>query len=354
MSIRKKFNKSIKGINSINLDSLSSNSLIEMHKNELAEQEKILYKLDKINDQISVYINENNWNEILLLKEKTKKLKRDFNEIDDHSVKLLAAYEKQFLKESQISLIGSKKKYNLKESFIFVLIIGVLALMLYQFTTPGLPSKAIFNLFIIDTVCCLFFLANFFFELRLAKSKKWYWKKHFIDFITSIPLPPTMNIVRAGRFLRLARLMRLARLTRLLRLVRIVSFFWRGMDQLSEVINVKLMKKSFFYSLILMIAGAVIFSFFENTESSTSDSIWWSFTTLVTGGFADIYNPNTTGGKILTAIIVLSGMVLIGVFTATLTSILIEDDTDDFNDSINHINKKIDKLSIKIDSFINK
>tara|TARA_Y100000746_G_C15114188_1_gene289786 strand:- start:86 stop:466 length:381 start_codon:yes stop_codon:yes gene_type:complete len=126
------------------------------------------------------------------------------------------------------------------------------------------------------------------------------------------------------------------------------------MDQLSEVVNVKLMKKSFIYSLILMIAGAVIFSFFENTGSNTTDSIWWSFSTLVTGGFADIYNPNTIGGKILTAIIVLSGMVLIGVFTATLTSILIEDDTDDFNNSIHQIDKKIDKLNTKIDSFISK
>tara|TARA_B100001250_G_scaffold374835_1_gene361946 strand:- start:206 stop:1270 length:1065 start_codon:yes stop_codon:yes gene_type:complete len=354
MKIRSKFNKIIKSINSININSLSSNSIKKMHNNELAVQEKILYKIDKINDEISICVNNNDWNRILELKEKTKKLKRDFNEVDDHSAKLWSGYQKQFLRESQISLIGSKKKYNIKESFIFVLIIGVLLMMLYQFMTPGLASKAILYFFIIDTFCCFIFLVNFFFELNLAQSKKWYWKKHFIDFITSIPLPPTMNIVRAGRFLRLARLMRLARLSRLLRLLRIISFFWRGMDQLSEVVNVKLMKKSFIYSLILMIAGAVIFSFFENTGSNTTDSIWWSFSTLVTGGFADIYNPNTIGGKILTAIIVLSGMVLIGVFTATLTSILIEDDTDDFNNSINQIDKKIDKLNTKIDSFINR
>ena len=61
-------------------------------------------------------------------------------------------------------------------------------------------------------------------------------------------------------------------------------------------------------------------------EGTFIESLWWSFTTLVTGGFADIHNPSTMGGKILTVMLVIGGMVLVGVFTATLTSVLVKDD----------------------------
>ena len=47
---------------------------------------------------------------------------------------------------------------------------------------------------------------------------------------------------------------------------------------------------------------------------------------MVTGGFADIHNPTSVVGKVLTVMLVIGGMVLVGVFTATLTSVLVRDD----------------------------
>ena len=44
-----------------------------------------------------------------------------------------------------------------------------------------------------------------------------------------------------------------------------------------------------------MILGAIIIQIGEGENSSSvgsfAESMWWSFTTVVTGGFADIYNP---------------------------------------------------------------
>jgi uncharacterized membrane protein (DUF106 family) len=57
--------------------------------------------------------------------------------------------------------------------------------------------------------------------------------------------------------------------------------------------------------------------------------MWWSFTTVVTGGFADIYNPETTGGRFLTVLLIVSGMIIVGVFTATLTSLYVEEGTEE-------------------------
>ena len=105
-------------------------------------------------------------------------------------------------------------------------------------------------------------------------------------------------------------------------------FLWRGMDHLSSVMDVKLLKRSLFYGIIALVLGALLFMTFEQVQTGKSfgSSLWWSFTTLVTGGFADIHNPTSIGGKILTVVLVIGGMVLVGVFTATLTSILVRDD----------------------------
>ena len=103
---------------------------------------------------------------------------------------------------------------------------------------PTFKKEILWAFWITDTICCLLFLWNFFFELRLAESKKWYWKRHWVDFLTSIPLPPLhllveatdgINAIRAGRVLRVLRFLRT------IRIVRMFLYFWRGLDHLSTV-----------------------------------------------------------------------------------------------------------------------
>ena len=195
---------------------------------------------------------------------------------------------------------------------------------------PHFAVSTLWIFWIIDVICCGLFMANFVFEHRLADSKKWYWKNNWIDFITSIPLPPVQVIAASGDLgvVRLGRLLRAVRILRALRLFRIGLFFWRGMDHLSSTLDVRLLKRSFLYGLLSLVFGACIFMGLERLESGSGfwPSLWWSFTTLVTGGYADIHNPQTASGKILTVFLVITGMVLVGVFTATLTSVLVKDE----------------------------
>ncbi len=194
---------------------------------------------------------------------------------------------------------------------------------------PHFSVGTLWIFWIIDVVCCTIFMANFVFECRLAASKKWYWKNNWIDFITSIPLPPVQVIAVSGDIgvVRLGRLLRAVRILRALRLMRIGLFFWRGMDHLSTTLDVRLLKRSLLYGLLSLVFGACVFMGLEHMESGSGfwESLWWSFTTLVTGGYADIHNPETASGRILTVFLVITGMVLVGVFTATLTSILVKD-----------------------------
>ena len=107
----------------------------------------------------------------------------------------------------------------------------------------------------------------------LAESKKWYWKHNWIDFITSIPLPP-VQVIAASQvgdlgIVRLGRLLRAVRILRALRLFRIALFFWRGMDHLSTTLDVRLLKRSLLYGLLSLVFGAFIFMGLERMESGS-------------------------------------------------------------------------------------
>ena len=225
---------------------------------------------------------------------------------------------------------------------------------------PHFSVATLWILWIIDVVCCTIFMANFVFEYKLADSKKWYWKNNWIDFITSIPLPPVQVIAASGDIgvVRLGRLLRAVRILRALRLMRIGLFFWRGMDHLSTTLDVRLLKRSLLYGLLSLVFGACVFMFLEHMESGSGfwESLWWSFTTLVTGGYADIHNPETASGRILTVFLVITGMVLVGVFTATLTSILVkEEDTiqaeeiDEQTAIVSRIRKDVEATNQRLD-----
>jgi hypothetical protein len=219
---------------------------------------------------------------------------------------------------------------------------------------PMLSERVSGWLWAIDSACCLVFLCNFFFELRLADSKRWYWKTHIIDFVTSIPLPPAQLVValgfggpdqfRAGRILRVVRM---------LRALRIVLIAWRGLDNLAEVFDVRLMKKTIIGAMTVLTIGGFLITMFgergpnyQNVDGFTA-GLWWSFATMVTGDVPGIYNPHTTSGRLLVVFLVVAGMVLVSVFTATLTSILVGKDERHRevlqNDLISHIKSEGEK-----------
>ncbi len=73
-------------------------------------------------------------------------------------------------------------------------------------------------------------------------------------------------------------------------------------------------------SLILL--GAIGMSVFE-PETSFSSAIWWSVVTLTTVGYGDI-SPTTLGGRLIGILIMFCGIGVLGIFSATVASVLVE------------------------------
>jgi len=72
---------------------------------------------------------------------------------------------------------------------------------------------------------------------------------------------------------------------------------------------------------------------------------------VVTGGFGDIYNPATGSGRALTVLLIITGMILAGVFTATLTTLMTGEENEEFNimqQNLEERMKKMERLQDKI------
>jgi ABC-type Na+ efflux pump permease subunit len=133
------------------------------------------------------------------------------------------------------------------------------------------------------------------------------------------------------------------------------------MDKLQDVIDVKMMKRTIRWAAVVTLLGAIVMYKLEgativengvespNPVGSILLAVWWSFTTVATGGFGDIHNPISINGQILTAILVITGMVLIGVFTATLTSLFVGEQSEEIERLQDDLSMKIDAIAERLD-----
>jgi hypothetical protein len=123
------------------------------------------------------------------------------------------------------------------------------------------------------------------------------------------------------------------------------------MEALVEVLDLKLMKKTIIWSLAIAIIGGLTIYYVEKDFAHFNnwfEGLWWGITTILTGGFADLHNPSTLIGSVTATLLILSGMVLIGVFVASLSSV-IEVSSDDVVGSVkNYIEQRFNVLEKKI------
>ncbi len=264
-----------------------------------------------------------------------------FEDIKGKMVELVSAHEslteqadrvadvrqERILNDKLIAKLGTPGRLAVYDGAIMSLIVLVVALLITtEFVRFDHETHVILDF--VDIGACFIFLGDFFWRLALSEKRSWYWRRYWLDFVTSIPLPSAQGL-RIGRTFRLVRLVRIAQLARM---IRIVLFFWRGMDKLAATFDVKMMRRSMkFLILFLLIGGGGIW-WAEGVDGNAPEgvesfgqSLWWSFTTVVTGGFGDIHNPQTMTGRVLTVVLIVAGMVVVGIFTATLTSLLVRE-----------------------------
>lgn len=333
----------------VSLTTLDIDLLREMLEGLEKDRAELREKARAIEVELEKDLHERGYKALTERRAEIRGLQEENEELEESHNRIFDAYQHKIVDRKMAERFGGLRRWRIFEGFIMVLILGVLGMLYYEFVTPDLSLDTRRVLTIIDFSACMIFLFEFFIKLSAADSKRWFWKTHWVDFVTSIPIPD----LEALRFGRAARLVRVVRVLRLLRVVRLVFFFWRGMDQLNEIFNVKLMKKSLVFGIVLLLLGAFTIFWIEGGSgdgvADIPQSIWWSFTTVVTGGYGDIHNPTSVSGRFLTVVLVIMGMTLVGIFTATLTSILVPDSSDEVNALKKEMEERFNRLEARLD-----
>lgn len=141
-----------------------------------------------------------------------------------------------------------RRGVSVLETTNFVLLLVVLVTLVIEAAVDLTPTQAhVFRW--VDAIACLFFIADFIFELALHPSRwSWFWRNALTDLVPAIPsvlfLWPTAAMGAATDNLLVLRMLRLLRVTwaaryvqalrPLLRAARLLLFLVRGLDGLAS------------------------------------------------------------------------------------------------------------------------
>ena len=333
-------------VEKVRLVQLPSEILKDMHEDIVKEQDELKNKLAKLEIQLHRNLVKGNASFYEDARKDCRKLSKMYEDYEDYRKSIYDARQQRIVREGVTEYLGSETYANIIEGIIMVMIVLILSIMSYDmiYLDSVADAELKMQIFWLDTAFCMVFLSEFYLRYRFAENKRWFVRNNWIDLITSIPVPDA-GALRYGRSLRLMRVLRVARL---LRVIRIIFFFWKGFDKFTEVMDVKLMKKSFKGVIVVIVIGAYVMMVQEGERDpsigSFAESMWWSFTTVVTGGFGDIYNPATGSGRALTVLLIITGMILAGVFTATLTTLMTGEENEEFNIMQQNLEERMMKL----------
>ncbi len=77
--------------------------------------------------------------------------------------------------------------------------------------------------------------------------------------------------------------------------------------------------------VVVLLAGAGFASLESDTVSSYWEGLWWALSLMTTVGFVG-ESPETTGGRILSGVLMVSGFALLAVATAAVASLFVREE----------------------------
>jgi voltage-gated potassium channel len=225
-------------------------------------------------------------------------------------------------------------------AILALLVIPVLV-MEERATTPQLREVAA----AINWIIWIVFVAEF--GVRWADDRTLAFpRKAWFDLLLIVLTPPfgVPDVMQGVRSLRM------------LRIVRLVRAF--GVAAMGLRVTHRYFRKQKFHHVFVVacatvVLGAVGVYALESGENKGirhfGDALWWATATVTTVGNGDV-SPVTPEGRFIAVVLMLTGLAVIGVFTATVASFLFEEqqtqkpETEEILDRLKRIEKKLESL----------
>jgi voltage-gated potassium channel len=187
------------------------------------------------------------------------------------------------------------------------------------------------------------FVGEYVARLVLAPDRRAFVRSAWFDLLIIVLSPPflvpeSMESLRAARVLRL------------LRLLRVVAVAAIGFRHLRTALAHRRFHWVALVAMATVLVGAVAEYAVEGrgngSLTSFGDSLWWAVVTATTVGYGDL-SPETTEGRVIAVMLMLVGIGVIGVFTATLASFVLsseETEASVIHTRLDAIERKLDDL----------
>jgi voltage-gated potassium channel len=183
------------------------------------------------------------------------------------------------------------------------------------------------------------------FGVRWAAVRRWdFLRRAWFDLALIVLTPPFL----VPESLQGARGLRALRLLRLLRAGAMVGVGLRSARRSFGARKFHLVALFGVATILLGAAGVFVAEEGQNRAiGSFGDALWWAIVTATTVGYGDV-SPVTVEGRIIAVVLMLTGIGMIGVFTATVASFFFEQDqhsdTEQLEARLNAIERKLDEL----------
>ena len=164
---------------------------------------------------------------------------------------------------------------------------------------------------IAETALTAIFALEFASRFASARDRGAYLRGHWIDLVALIPP---------------IRQLRILRLLRLLRLVRTFAAIYRGLLHVERLLgNRQIAAIGVVWLAILLLTSLGLYAAengINEAVASPLDALWWGVVTMTTVGYGDVY-PVTGEGRLAASILMILGIGLFGVLTATVTGLVV-------------------------------
>jgi voltage-gated potassium channel len=190
-------------------------------------------------------------------------------------------------------------------------IYSLIAVFVLEILKPSIAVAQLLNIF--DFVVCVIFLIDFIHQMTISKNRlRYFFHWGWIDLISSIPV---IGFFRWGRLVRTVRLLRMIKSLRIL-----IQFVFK--DKASGT----LVMAGLIAFILLIVSSTIILSIETTSQShikTSIDALLWAFSSMSSSAIAGDAYPVTPAGKILSIILLISGMSLFGTFTAFMAGLFI-------------------------------
>lgn len=202
------------------------------------------------------------------------------------------------------------KKISFLNLLILILSVYVLAALFID-TVFNIDDETSELLQIIDFAICMVFLIDFSIQFYRAESKLQYMKWGWVDLLASIPM---VDAFRVGRLFRLIRILRIFKAFKSMK--EFIDTFYS--DKVKGTMN----SAALVAVLMLIFSSITILQVETGPDSnitSAGDALWWSYVTITTVGYGDLY-PVTLEGRLVAVALMTTGVGLFGTLTAYVAS----------------------------------